>query len=340
MKPAAKPIDPVKRTEVPPERQLSRESAAMLLRVFLAMLVLPLVFELSAWVSPSKTNLLTAAVRSVTQWLFINVLHEGNPAVFIGRGNRLFSARELDRIVDLDRAGAPSNPRLVELAAQLKERGIPLVLAAVPERITIHPDDLHVSKYRDAVRSTGERARLEALKASGIELIDMTEPFWELLVKKDLFFKQDSRWTPDAMKATALLIEKHLREKHRDLTGNDTPLIRATIVTRQDAGDLARRLDPLLPSIQLGQESTDVVSIKGIEFDEKSPILLMGGDLIRVFDDPSSGFGGDSQAGLMTQLALLLCRPIDVALWPTADPAKLEGKKIVVLVLPMSEVLP
>ncbi|MBL9131822.1 MAG: hypothetical protein JNG86_11515 [Verrucomicrobiaceae bacterium] len=340
MKPVSKPIDPKKHTEVPPEPELTREAASTIQRLFLAMLLLPMLFEISAWISPSRMNLLTAGVRSGTQWLLTNVLGEGNRLVFAGREDRLFDVHELDRIVDLKRAGAPASTQITDFAADLKKRGIPLVLVTVPQRVTIYPEGIRGTKYRDAVRSTGEKARLDALRASGIEIIDVTEPLWEMRGKKEPFFKQDNRWTPEAMKATALLIEKHIREKHRELALDETPLIKATIVTRRDAGDLGRKLDPLLPWIQLGEEETDLLSVDGIEFDEKSPVLLMGGDLIRIYDDPALGFGGDSQAGLMTQMALLLCRPIDVALWPLADPAKLEGKKLVILVLPMSEVLP
>lgn len=46
---------------------------------------------------------------------------------------------------------------------------------AVPERVTIYPDAMRGSKYRDAVRSAGEVARLEALRQSGIEFIDLTQ---------------------------------------------------------------------------------------------------------------------------------------------------------------------
>ncbi|MBE7494582.1 MAG: hypothetical protein HS117_06530 [Verrucomicrobiaceae bacterium] len=340
MKPVAKPIDPGKHSEVPPAPELTRESADMIRRVFLAMLLLPMMFEISAWISPSRVNLLAAGVRSGTQWLLTNILHEGNRAVFVGREGRLFDMRELDRIVDLKRAGAPASKQITDFAADLRQRGIPLVLVTVPERVTLYPDGVRGTKYRDAVRSTGEKARLDTLRASGIEIIDVTEPLWEMRIKKEPFFKQSRHWTPEAMKATALLIEKHIREKHRALALDDTPLIKATIVTQRDAGDLARQLDPLLPSIQLGEEEMELLSVDGVEFDEKSPVLLLGGDLIRIFDDPALGFGGDSQAGLMTQMALLLCRPIDVSLWPLAGPAKLEGKQLVILVLPMSEVLP
>ena len=340
MKPAAQPIDPTKRSDAPPPVVLTREIAGTTMRVFMAMLVLPLMFEISAWVSPSKANMLVLGVRSLTQWLLTNGLNEGNREVFLGREGRLFDQVELDRIVDVTRTGSPASATLTEFAAGLKKRDIPLLLVAVPERVTIYPDAMRGSKYRDAVPSAGEVARLEALRQSGIEFIDLTQTFWEMRGQKDAFFAQDSHWTPDAMKTTALLVERHIREKHPGLADDETPLIRATIKTPRDAGDLARKLDLLFPQIQLGEEQADMVSFPDTEMTGESPILLMGTDLIRIFDDPALGFGGDSDAGFITQLGLLMGRPVEVADWPDSSPDLLEGRKLVVLVLSMSEVLP
>ena len=39
-------------------------------------------------------------------------------------------------------------------------------------------------------------------------------------------------------------------------------------------------------------------------------------------------------------MALLAQKPLDVEVWPNPNLAKLNGKKLVVLVLPMAEVLP
>ena len=297
MKPSAQPIDPKKRSKAPPEVVLTREIASSTMRIFLAMLVVPLMFEISAWVS-------------------------------------------LDRIVNNDRTGAPASTAVTEFAAELKRRGIPLVLVAVPERVTIYPDAMRGSKYHDAVRSAGETDRLDALRSSGIEIIDLTQTFWDLRDKDAVFFARDSHWTPDAMKKTALLVEKHIREKHPGLALDETPLISVSIRTRRDAGDLARRLDPLFPQIQLGEEQADMVAFPDVETISDSPILLMGGELIRMFDDPTLGFGGDSEAGFITQFGLLMGRSIEVVGWPAESAADLEGKKLVVLVLPMSEVLP
>ncbi len=57
MKPALPKIDPAKRTVVPPEPEFSPQEALKLVRVFIIALVVPLVFEIAACFTPSKTNL-------------------------------------------------------------------------------------------------------------------------------------------------------------------------------------------------------------------------------------------------------------------------------------------
>jgi hypothetical protein len=142
------------------------------------------------------------------------------------------------------------------------------------------------------------------------------------------------------MKQAALLTEKHLREKFPALLGSETPLISATILTHLDAGDLTRKLDPRSPDKLFGLEQAELVSIGGIELDAKSPILLVGGDLMWIYDDETQHFGGDSSAGFVSQMALLAQKPLDVEVWPNPNLVKLDGKKLVVLVLPIAEVLP
>jgi hypothetical protein len=340
MKPDFKPIDPAKRTEVPQERVLTPPEASLITRVFLVLLLVPMLFEISAWISPGKTNLLAAWTRTGVQRALTWTLKQGSDDVFLGHEGWLFEQRELDRLLAHRTAEAPANEAVAAFGAELKKRGIPLVLVAVPERATLYPEKLREGRYWDPIRATGEKARLEALRKTGIDVLDLTDPFWKLRDRKQVYFRRDSHWTPEAMKQAALLTEKHLREKLPALLGTETPLITATILTHLDAGDLTRKLDPRSPDKLFGLEQAEVVSIGGIELDEKSPILLVGGDLMWIYDDETPHFGGDSSAGFVSQMALLAQKPLDVEVWPNPNLAKLDGKKLVVLVLPMSEVLP
>ena len=340
MKPDFKPIDPAKRTEVPQERVLTSPEASLITRVFLVMLLVPMLFEISAWISPGKTNLLAAWTRTGVQRALTWTLKQGSDDVFLGHEGWLFEQRELDRLLAHRTAEAQANEGVTAFAAELKKRGIPLVLVAVPERASLYPEKLREGRYWDPIRATGEKARLDALRKTGIDVLDLTDPFWKLRDRKQVYFRRDSHWTPEAMKQAALLTEKHLREKFPALLGTETPLITATILTYLDAGDLTRKLDPRSPDKLFGLEQAEVLSIGGIELDEKSLVLLVGGDLMWIYDDETQHFGGDSSAGFVSQMALLAQKPLDVEVWPKPNLAKLDGKKLVVLVLPMSEVLP
>ena len=58
--------------------------------------MVPLVFEIAACFTPSRTNLAAACVRSGMQWVLTHVLHEGNRDVYLARDGWLFPHAEID----------------------------------------------------------------------------------------------------------------------------------------------------------------------------------------------------------------------------------------------------
>lgn len=341
MKPIPPKIDPAKCTFVVPEPELSLKAAQNIVRVFVCLLVVPLVFEIGAWFTASKTNLAAACVRSGMQWVLTHALHEGNRAVFLGREGWLFDQRELDRLVQAKRDGNDVHAGLIKLAAQLKTQDTQLLAIAIPGRVALYPEQIRPGNYAGAVRLKNESAKLDELKAAGIDLMDMTDAMWEFREREPVYFMQDSHWTPEAMKAVALAVNKHVREKFPRLGNTETPIINATILEHLDAGDLACELDPLFPSNLLGDEEANLISIQGIEPNAKSPIVLHGSELLRVFDDAKLSFSGgkDPHAGFATQLGTLLGRSLDVRGQPQAGETY-EEKKLVIYLLPMPELVP
>lgn len=342
MKPTLPPIDPTKHTVVPPEPELSRKAAQNIVRVFVCLLALPLVFEVAAWFTPTKTNLAAATVRSGMQWLLTHALTEGNHAVFLGRDGWLFDQREIDRVVHAQRESNGLHAGLLKLAAQLKAQEIPLIVIVMPGRAALYPEQIRPGRYAGPVRVQGETEALAELKVAGAEVLDMTAALWENRDKPQVYFAQDSHWTPAAMKVVALVVNKRVREKFPRLGSTETPIINATILEHADAGDLARQLDPLFPANLLGEETADLISIQGIEADAKSPIVLHGGELLRVFDDAGLSFGGGgapSHAGFGTQLGTLMGRPLDVRGMPQPGQPYAD-KKLVICLLPMTELAP
>ncbi len=342
MKPTPPPITPLKRAIAPPEPELSPKAALNIVRVFALLLAIPLLFEVASRFTPSKTNLAAATVRSGMQWLLMHGLTEGNRAVFLGREGWLFDQLELDRLAHARRPGNDVHSGLIKLAAQLKAQDTPLLVITIPDRATLYPEQIRPGRYLDVLRLKDEAGKLAELKAAGVDVLDMTEALWVFRDKQPVFFSHDSHWTPEAMKGVALAVNKHVQEKFPRLSSTETPVINATILERADAGDLALRLDRMHAAKLMGEETADLISIQGIEPSGKSPIVLHGGELMRVYDDARLSFGGGGSppsAGFITQLATLLGRPLDVRDMPRPGESY-EDKKLVIILLPMTELVP
>lgn len=289
-----------------------------------------------------------ALVQHVAQWPVTWLFDEGNASVHQGYDGWLFPQRELDRLT-LQRRGPGAVEALLKLSGQLKAANVPLLVVAVPAKAAMYPQQILRAEYPAPVQPPGFKARLEKLTAAGIEVLDPSQPLWDRLIRAEAFFANDSHWTPETMKEVATLTAKQIRQKWPTLHQAETPLIQASILDRSDMGDLAKALLPY-GEYFFGEESAQLVSIRGLESDAKSPILLLGGELLRVFEAADASFGnanGQAQhAGFPTQLAALLGRPLDVRLAEDESEllsaetlATLAGKKKLVVVLLRADAL-
>lgn len=338
-------ISLARRTVVTPEPELSERAARNIIRVFVAMLSLLLVSEIAGRFTKSGTSPVAAVIRSGLQWVLSRSLNEGNRIVHLGGAGWLFEQREIDRLTQewhpKERWEDGWHNRLFTLSALLRSENHSLMVVAIPGRVSLYPEQIRDGRYPGPVRARKEAEEIAALTAAGIDVLDMTDALWEFRDKEQVFFAQDSHWTPEAMKEVALAVNKRVREKFPRLVSNETPIINATLVEHADTGDLARRLYPLNARSLMGEEAAELISISGIEPDAKSPIALCGGGLMRVFDDPDLSFGGGGEsprAGFATQLAMLLGRPLDVRDQPENNLYK--DKKLVICLLPMTELVP
>lgn len=300
----------------------------------IGMLLLPVSVLMALRESPG----VHATVRTVAQWPVSWFFGEGSSQVHLGYDGWLFPQRELDRRT-LRRKDAGLAGPLTSLAAELKARGIPLMLVAVPAKIAMHPDQMLSAEYPAAVQPPGFKALLDSLTRAGVDVVDLAPALWSRRVKAPSHYAADSHWTFETMKESAGLVARRIREMHPGLYVEETPLINATILERSTPGDLAVELLPLGAEKMFGLEHAQLVSIRGLEPGKTSPVLLAGGGLLRVFEEASASFGlGDGvaqRAGFPTQLAALLGRPLDVRtdLEPPAVLQAASGKKLVVLVV-------
>ncbi len=285
-----------------------------------------------------------AILRQITQWPVTWVFDQGNSRVHVGYDGWLFPLSELDRLT-LRRRDEGATEVLVKLAGELKSKGVPLMLVAVPAKAAMYPDQIFRAEYAAPVQPPGQKARLEKLAAAGIEVIDPSLALWDRLIKAESHYVTDRHWTFETMKVVAGAVAKRIQEKWPQLPGTETPVISATILDRTDAGDLGRRLLPLGSERVFGEEREQLVSILGLESDEKSPVMILGGESLRVFSDPATSFGNfegtPQHAGFGTQISSLLGRRLDVR---DADgvavvqiAAQATGKKLIVILAQADE---
>jgi len=273
------------------------------------------------------------AVRQHTQSLITRFGGEGNRAVHVGSRDWLYSRTGITALHGrgpLAHESATSEipgrqsakDVVIEFAAQLKERGVPLLLVPVPVKPMIYPEFLSSRKFIAPVYHPDQLALYEQLRAAGIDLIDFAPEMWRLKPNKQVFLQQDEHWTPDAMKIMAEFIAKHIRTKYPQALrpSDETPIIDARLLDRASHGGLVKLLDVASPDQLFGREQVTLVSISGLDPDSRSPMALIGDSFINVFDDPALGFAsGDElansqrmKAGFANQLAILLNEPLDV----------------------------
>ena len=254
------------------------------------------------------------SVEGVDGWRFlpaeIKHLLAGDPAND--------SKRPLETIVDLDQ--------------QLKKLGIRLIVVPIPTKVTIHPEFFD-ERLAGATASSPEAAFYEALRAKGVEVIDLTPDFAGSKDQGPLYCARDSHWNGRAIVLAAQKLAAALKG----------------IV--QNRVELEAREEQIEIQGDLGGEKEKVtlrfVNPKGqtarLEPNRASPVLVLGDSYVLVFHD-----GGDmhaSGAGFPDQLAFELRASVDVlgvrgsgatparvslARRARANPGYLPGKKVII----------
>ncbi|GEP45160.1 alginate O-acetyltransferase AlgX-related protein [Brevifollis gellanilyticus] len=281
-------------------------------------------------------------IRQAAQWPVTWFFGEGNSRIHVGYDGWLYPRHELDRRT-LARRHPGLTDSLIKLATDLKAQNVPVMLVSVPAKMAMYPENVLRAEYAAPAQPADYKAIVEKLTAAGVDVVDPAQALWQRLLRAESHYTADSHWTFETMKTVAGAVAKHIREKHAALYVSETPLINASILERQEPGDLAKALLTLNSEGLFGAEHAQLVSIRGLENDPKSPILVIGHDSLRVFEAASESFGNaegkNQQAGFTTQLAALLGRPLDERTGPDilALASDVTHKKLIVLVVPADE---
>ena len=272
-----------------------------------------------------------AVVPPARAWVngqFASLLSRGSTSVFVGRGGWLYDQRELRALTGsgaLDQElGFRLKPRslapeaIIRFTGQLKDRGVPLLIIPIPMKAAIYPEYITGTDPEESEAPLYHACQpplYEQLTKAGADVQDITAAMLQLKErKKPVFHKQDSRWTPDAMQVLAKAIADHVRKKYPGAAAGNPMIIDAKAQEASGYGDLATRLHVDSPYGGYAQEQALLLSFPTITNDPSSPVVLMGDDFARIYDDPALGFtpsAEPSRASFAEHLALYLGRNID-----------------------------
>lgn len=251
-------------------------------------------------------------IRRHTQEKLTTWFGEGNAKTVIGSKGRLYLQAAIDGLVgygplkpepdsvmkDPDRpVWTPPLPVIEKFAAQLKERGIELMLVPVPVKPMIYPEDIGRGNFSGPVRHRDQEALYTELREAGVEVVDLSDIFWAM--KKDglVYLKQDTHWTQSTMRRAAAEVAARIKAKQwfAGLKGDlETD---GQSEQRTHDGDLVVLLDLAKPDELFDPESQSLEIIHDrssggrVGNNKQSPIVLLGDSFVNIFDAPRLGFG-------------------------------------------------
>lgn len=208
-----------------------------------------------------------------------------------------------------------SRPALIDLAEQLHDLGIRLLLVPVPPKAVVVPDSLAPEAAGTRPQNASFARWRRDLEAQGVLIFDTTELLREVASEgQEPFLRTDSHWSPIAVERVAAALARTIESLSGLSFESPERMYQRTATELEGFGDLFNMLR--LPA---GQDllAPERVTLQQVETsdgtfwssDERAEVLLLGDSFSNVFSDPRLGWG--QAAGLAEQLAYHLGRPID-----------------------------
>ena len=175
-----------------------------------------------------------AALNALTYTLF----GEGRKGVVVGEAGWLFSAEEYDWTPKSDENLKANLAYVAEVAAALKEKGVALQIALLPEKADIYAN--HLLRPRPVAHEGKYEKVREALIATGATVPDIRDPLREASAKDAVFFPTDTHWSV----AGAGVVAETLAESFpaRDVVASAEFQLKPEAPVHHD-GDLKRFID-------------------------------------------------------------------------------------------------
>jgi SGNH hydrolase-like domain, acetyltransferase AlgX len=201
------------------------------------------------------------------------------------------------------RDSADPLPAIVDFQAQLKQRGIELLLVPVPPKAVVYPEKILPGYSGTADDATAYlRQFYEQLRHHGVEVLDLA-PFFSKSRESEhgpVYCKTDTHWSGIGCVIAGQAIAERVRASVPATPGGDS--YTADWQQIEFRGDLVRLLPAGSP--KPGPEKIDVRQITDkaiggtVQPDTNSPLLLLGDSHTLVFHDFLT-----ERAGLIDQLA-------------------------------------
>jgi alginate O-acetyltransferase complex protein AlgJ len=130
-----------------------------------------------------------AALNALTYTLF----GEGRKGVVVGEAGWLFSAEEYDWTPQSEENLKANLAYVGQVATKLRERGIALQIALLPEKADVYAD--HLLRPRPAAHQGKYEKVRDALLATGASVPDIREPLRAASTKSAVFVPTDTHWS-------------------------------------------------------------------------------------------------------------------------------------------------
>jgi hypothetical protein len=242
---------------------------------------------------------------------------DGMGNVWIGNDNYLFYRDDIDSCIGSAIAsseGSPAIAGIVDYNEQLKGRGIHLILLPVPAKPAILPWEI-LSTYdrkRGPAHNPGYRGWIKSLGDRGVDVVDMTDSFWQLAVDGESpYLRQDSHWTPHAWAMSAQRLAERAApylgtSRRLGLTSRSwTVLSKGDLVELMGTGADNKEWPPeVLKLTQVLENGSAVIA------HDEAQVLLLGDSFSANFNGADLTGGGSS--GLAEQIMLRLGMGVQV----------------------------
>ena len=237
-------------------------------------------------------------------------------AMYISSDDFLFTGEEI-KVYNSYSLTAPTPapsaaimPAILDFNAQLRQRGIRLVLLPIPLKVSIYPEKLAID-YRDSdgpAMPPGFMDWMAEVRRSGIDVIDLTPALWKAKTHATdpLYWKTDTHWSFAGRAVAADVIADYLRPLTAGL-----PRISFDVTTIPfDAeGDIAWAIsrgwgNTRFPHIH---EKTIKLTRDGKPFvgGDNAPILLAGDSFSVNYNNDGYGLGQELMLRLHTEVQVI-----------------------------------